>query len=313
LYRIPATGKMPAETKAFPTIDPSRPTAPAAPESAMSDPETYDVYAIRYATREDRKRSESFISNAWTDPLHDAAMPIDYYVWALVNANRTIVVDAGFDRAEAKRRCAASGGVFDPDFNCEPAEGLARLGIDARLVEDVIITHMHFDHAGTLSQFPAARFHLQELELAYVTGRHMGQPYFRGPYTVDHIVEVVRHVFEDRVVFHAGDDEVAPGVTVHLIGGHTMGLQSVRVLTKRGWVMLASDASHFYENAENMAPFPIVYNVADMLAGFAKLKRLAESPQHLIPGHDPLVMVRYPAPQAELTGTVVRLDVAPKG
>jgi glyoxylase-like metal-dependent hydrolase (beta-lactamase superfamily II) len=277
----------------------------------MSDPESYEVYAIRYASRENRKRSESFISNTWTDPMHDTAMPIDYFVWAIVNENRTIVVDTGFDQAESQRRRAESGGVWDVDFNCMPAEGLARLGIDARHVQDVIVTHMHFDHAGTLSHFPAARFHLQDLELSYVTGRNMMQPYFRGPYSVDHVVEVIRHVYEDRVVFHAGDDEVAPGVTVHLMGGHTMGLQSVRVLTKRGWVMLASDASHFYENAQNMAPFPIVYNVADMLAGFAKMKRLADSPQHLIPGHDPLVMARYPAPKADLAGTAVRLDVAP--
>ena len=91
-----------------------------------------------------------------------------------------------------------------------------------------------------------------------------------------------------------------------------MGLQAVRVHTRRGWIVLASDASHFYENMEAVSPFPIVHNVADMLDGYDKLRRLADSPQHIIPGHDPLVMQRYPAPSADMQGIVCRLDVAPK-
>ena len=102
-------------------------------------------------------------------------------------------------------------------------------------------------------------------------------------------------------------------MVLHLIGGHTMGIQCVNVFTKRGWVVLAVDAAHFYENMEKPSPFPIVYSVADMLAGFRKMQALASSPQHIIPGHDPLVMARYPSPSANLDGVVARLDVAPSG
>ena len=105
-----------------------------------------------------------------------------------------------------------------------------------------------------------------------------------------------------------GDAELAPGVSVHLIGGHTMGLQVVRVATRRGWVVLASDASHFYANMEESRPFPIVFSVADMVEGYGRLRALAESPAHIIPGHDPLVLERYPAPSKALEGVVVRLD-----
>jgi glyoxylase-like metal-dependent hydrolase (beta-lactamase superfamily II) len=87
-----------------------------------------------------------------------------------------------------------------------------------------------------------------------------------------------------------------------------MGLQVVRVATRRGWVVLASDASHFYANMEEIRPFPIVYSVADMVEGYRKLRALADSPAHLIPGHDPLVLERYPAPSKELKGIAVRLD-----
>jgi glyoxylase-like metal-dependent hydrolase (beta-lactamase superfamily II) len=87
-----------------------------------------------------------------------------------------------------------------------------------------------------------------------------------------------------------------------------MGMQAVRVATRRGWVVLASDASHFYANMEQTRPFPIVWSVAEMVDGYRKLRDLAESPSHVIPGHDPLVMERYPAASSELTGIAVRLD-----
>jgi glyoxylase-like metal-dependent hydrolase (beta-lactamase superfamily II) len=86
----------------------------------------------------------------------------------------------------------------------------------------------------------------------------------------------------------------------------------VRVNTRRGWVVLASDASHFYANMEQVRPFPIVWSVAEMVEGYARLRALAASPAHIVPGHDPLVMARYPAPSKDLEGIVCRLDVMPK-
>jgi glyoxylase-like metal-dependent hydrolase (beta-lactamase superfamily II) len=57
--------------------------------------------------------------------------------------------------------------------------------------------------------------------------------------------------------------------------------------------------------------FPTAFHVGEMVEGYDKLRALAESPKHIIPGHDPLVMERYPAPSKELEGIVVRLDVPP--
>ena len=61
-----------------------------------------------------------------------------------------------------------------------------------------------------------------------------------------------------------------------------------------GWLVLASDASHYYENLMRQSPFPIVFNVGDMLDGFDKLRALADSADHIVPGHDPQVRQRYP-------------------
>lgn len=268
----------------------------------MSDPETYEVYAVHYAARNNSRRRDLFIG---ADPHESSLMPIDYYVWVIRNSNRTIVVDTGFDRDEAKRR--------DRQVVRLPREGLAMLGVEAATVEDVIITHMHYDHAGTLDDFPNATFHVQDLEMAYVTGRQMTHDVLRQTFTAEHVASLVYRLYEGRVSFCDGEAEIAPGVTVHHIGGHTMGMQCVRVLTQRGWVVLASDAAHFYEHMERKVPFPIVWNVGDLLRGFDILAELATSKSHIIPGHDPLVRSRYASPSSDLQGAVVRLDVEAKG
>ena len=76
-------------------------------------------------------------------------------------------------------------------------------------------------------------------------------------------------------------------------------------------VVVASDASHLYANFQQRRPFPVVYSIAEMLEGYNTLYRLAESSDHIVPGHDPLVMKQYPAASAELDGIVVRLDATP--
>ncbi len=278
----------------------------------MSDPETYEVYAIQYCHRSNRSKGETFLSPVLSADFHDVAQDITYYVWLITNENRTVLVDTGFGRDELARRQEMLGPGWQPDYARAPAEGVAMLGFDPKTITDVVVTHLHYDHAGTTQDFPNATFHLQELEMSYATGAQMCHDALRFPYTVDFVVDMLRHLYRGRVAFASGDAEFAPGITLHLTAGHTMGMQSVRVLTKRGWVVLASDASHFYDNHEGLAPFPIVYNVGDMLDSHRKLRRLAETPRHIIPGHDPLVLERYPAPSAALQGAVVRLDVAPK-
>ena len=261
---------------------------------------TYEVYALRFGRHENRPRYHNVIG---ADP-HEGLMPLDFFVWAIVGEEHTLVVDTGFRRADAEAR--------DRTFLCLPKDALARIGVDATVVEDVIITHLHYDHAGTVTDFPAARFHLQDLELQFATGRYMLNKSTRIAYTLDHVIDMVRKVYEERVVFHSGDAQIAPGVSVHRIGGHTLGLQCVRVNTGRGQVVLASDASHFYENMERNVPFPIVHDVEAMKAGFTRLRELADSPDHIVPGHDPLVMQRYPAPSADLQGKAVSLHLPPR-
>ncbi len=258
-------------------------------------PDSYQIRAIKYASLM-RRTTDNFIGG---DP-HDSDMPLNYYVWVISNGSRHIVVDTGFSEVMAKKRQRQ---IYKP-----VAEGLNALGIDAAQVEDVVITHMHYDHAGNIPLFSKARFHVQDREMAFATGRCMCHTMLRHGYEADDVASLVHCVFNDRVYFHDGVAELAPGIELHHIGGHTNGLQAVRVRTRRGWVVLASDASHFYAHIEGDRAFPVIYNLGDLLEGYRTLRRLATSPQHIIPGHDPLVMDRYPAASAGLVGWIARLD-----
>jgi glyoxylase-like metal-dependent hydrolase (beta-lactamase superfamily II) len=261
--------------------------------------DVHEVYAIRYGHHE-RRSGENFIGG---DP-HDVPQPLDFFVWAVVGPHGTFVVDTGFDEAMARKRQRR---IVKP-----VREGLQALGIAPEQVENVIISHLHYDHTGNYDLFPAARYHLQDDEMAYATGRHMCHAFARIPFEADDVVAMVRNVFAGRVTFHDGASELAPGITLHRIGGHSKGLQCIRVRTRRGFVVLASDSTHLYAHIEEARVFPIVFSAAEVLEGYETVKRLATSPRHIIPGHDPEVLARYPAAKPGLEGWVARVDADPR-
>jgi glyoxylase-like metal-dependent hydrolase (beta-lactamase superfamily II) len=261
--------------------------------------EPFEVYAIRYATVA-QTEAENFIGG---DP-HESGEPLDYFVWLARNSAGTYVIDTGFNEAAAGRR--------KREFLRSPVDGLRDLGTDAATVEEVIITHLHYDHVGNFDLFPQATFHLQDSEMAYATGRNMSKGFFSHAYEPDEVVAMVRNVYAGRVKFHDGDVELAPGLSLHHVGGHTMGLQVVRLWTRVGWLVLASDASHFAANMQEGKPFPIVFDIGRMKDGWQRIRELVDDESHIVPGHDPLVMRQYSAPSPELQGIAVRLDSDPK-
>ena len=260
----------------------------------------FRLYALKYAELNGRKRSDVFLG---ADP-HEGDIDMAYYIWVAVGEDgRAIVIDTGFTQETAGRR----GRVFLE----HPTALFARIGVDPAAVEDVVVTHLHYDHAGNFSLFPNARFHLQDDEMAFATGRAMCHPAIRAPFEVEDVVEMVRAVYGERVVFHDGDSRLMPGIELFKVGGHSRGLQFVRVATARGLVVVASDAAHYYESFEQDRLFGIVDSVAAMASGFRRLREIGGNASMIVPGHDPDVMVRYPAPTPADEGRVAMLHVPP--
>ncbi|MDT9001656.1 N-acyl homoserine lactonase family protein [Paucibacter sp. APW11] len=247
------------------------------------NPTPFEVYALRYATHEGRRGRENFIFPDFHD---DEQMPLDFFVWVIRSEQRTIVVDTGFDSDTARKR--------QRTFLHDPVELLARLGIAAAAVTDLVVTHMHYDHCGNLLAFPNARIHIQDEEMAYCTGRCMGHATLRQPFEAKDVMNAIRCLFEGRLVFHKGSATLADGIGLHHVGGHTKGLQVVSVPTARGRIVLASDAAHYWTNLRERRPFPIVVDLEGMLEAYGTIETLADGPYHIIPGHDPRVLSVFP-------------------
>ena len=260
------------------------------------------VYAIRYARR-DARRAEHFYGPHPPDP-HDAPMAMDYFLWAITGDGGPVVVDAGFTPETARRR--------GREVVADPIEVLAALGIHAATVADVVLTHLHYDHSGYLAAFPRARFWVQDEEMAFWTGRYAARGEIGRIVEPPDIVELVRLNFDRRVRFVDGDEEMAPGITLHRVGGHAPALQVVRVETDGGPIVLASDATHFYENLQADHPFSIVHSLPGMYAAFDRVRALAGGDDdRIVPGHDPLVLERHPPPRPELAGLAVEISADP--
>ena len=252
------------------------------PGDAPSDDGIYQIFSLCYAKARARRTTDNFL---WRD-MHDGPMPLDYNLWIVRNAHRVVLVDTGFGPRAAGER----GRPLDID----PLEALQRLGVDPDAIEDIILTHLHYDHAGNIGRFARARFHIQDAEVAFATGRCMCEPQIRWAFDVEDVTTLVRHTFAERVCFHDGEASPLPGISVHVLPGHSAGMQAVRVMTPRGPVVLASDVSHYYANFLRRSPFFLTIDAAATLRSYQNLMALAGSVDRIIPGHDPKVRALYP-------------------
>jgi glyoxylase-like metal-dependent hydrolase (beta-lactamase superfamily II) len=266
-------------------------TLPLAYRSAVSrDWRPTAVYAIRYATRPTALRREHFYGH---DDCGDASMPIDYFVWLIAGVGAAILVDAGFTPETARTRPGR-------EHLGSPLEVAEKLGYSLDAIPSVVVSHAHYDHTGYLASLPNARIHLQQKELAFWTGPYAKREMYREIVNEDDVVGIVRSNFAGDLDLYDGDVWIAPGVSAHLVGGHTAGTQVVRVVLESGQVVIiASDASHFYENFKTERPFSIAHTVPAMFDAFDTLNQLAlradGSSGIVLPGHDPAVKGLFPA------------------
>lgn len=254
------------------------------------------VYALRYSHRTASRKGEHFYGHA-SDC--DVAWPIDYFTWVAIHGGRVVVVDAGFTPEEA----AARG---DRPYHATPIALLARLGVGAEVVDELVLTHLHYDHTGHVDAYPNARVLVQRAERDFWRSRLADRGDYAHLHRPGDLDALDRLASAGRVELLDGDHQVDDRVSLHHVGGHTPGMQVVRIVTTDGVVVLASDASHFYANFEEDRPYGVVHELPAMFAAFDRLRELAGDDGVIVPGHDPRVLDRHHVVDGT-DGLIVRL------
>ncbi len=245
----------------------------------------YEIYAIQYATIPDFPVSQ-LVAGAESARKLDIAM----MVWLVRGNGRNILVDSGFYREQFFRQWRVTGFV-------KPSEALARVNLQPEDITDVIVTHMHWDHADGMDLFGKARIWMQKEELEYYAGEAWQSRRTHGGIDPDDVLAAVKLNVEGRVgLVHGDAQEILPGVTCYTGGKHTYASQYVGVNTAAGTVVLASDNMYLYENLEKHLPIAATLDAESNLRAQDRMKQLAASPRLIVPGHDPAVMTRFPNP-----------------
>lgn len=245
----------------------------------------YEIYAIRYATIGDFQAA-GMVPGADPSRKIDVAM----MVWLVKGEGRNILVDSGFYRDQFFKQWKTI-----KDFQ-KPSEALARVGLNPEDITDVIITHMHWDHADGMDLFPKATIWIQKDEYTYYTGDAWHAKKTHGGIDPDDVLTIVKLNMDGRVQLVNGDNQqILPGIACFTGGKHTYQSQYVSVSTAKGTVVLASDNLYLYENLEKHVPIAATLDAKSNLWAQERMKQIASNPRLIVPGHDPAVFTRFPA------------------
>jgi len=193
--------------------------------------DTYRVTIVKYGERSTHK-SDVYL-NHHIYGQDDDPIGMDYFIWVVQNADRTIIVDTGFSKH--------GGEVRNRTFGIDPARAYAVLGVEPEGAPDVVVTHAHYDHIGNLGLFPKSTLVIAQREFDFWTGPLGTRKQFHHSVEDEEIAALVVAKKEGRVRAYEGSLDLAPGVTLLELGGHTPGLTVVLVATDEGTV-LAFDA-----------------------------------------------------------------------
>ena len=252
----------------------------------------YEVYAVRFAHV--TYPTSSLVAGVSRGTTTDIA----FTVWPIRAASgRVLLFDSGFYRDQFLQR-------WHPVDYVKPSEAVAAaLGITPDDVTDVVISHVHWDHADGADLFPRATFWIQKDEYEYYVSPD-GTPLHSGVEAVDATM-LASLKAAGRVKFIDGDDqEIFPGIRAYTGGKHTYASQYLSVQTRSGTVILASDNAYLFQNLEQHLAIAQTLDAVSNLAAQSRMLRLAASPKLVIPGHDPEVFVRFPI----IKPNVVRID-----
>jgi glyoxylase-like metal-dependent hydrolase (beta-lactamase superfamily II) len=249
-------------------------------------PTTYEVYAISYA-----EYPNFPISGLLAGADKNRKIDLQMMIWLIKGpGGKNILVDTGCSRDKYVKGIGLKNYI-------KPSDTLAKLGMSAADITDVIISHMHWDHADGIDLFPNATIWIQKDEYTYYTGAAWqpgGKP---GGIDPDDVLTLVKLNTEHKVNLVDGDDQqILDGIRVYTGGRHTFASQYVGVRTTSGTIVIASDNMYLYENLDKHVPIAQTFDAESNLKAQDRMKQIASRPDLIVPGHDPDVFVRFPKP-----------------
>jgi glyoxylase-like metal-dependent hydrolase (beta-lactamase superfamily II) len=166
------------------------------------------------------------------------------------NEERCVLIDTGFMR---EGRGATLADKFSIPHWVSPLRMLEAIDVRPEQVTDIVLTHAHYDHMGSIDQFPSAHLYLQERELlAWISAMALPKrfAFLTMALDPDDVHEAIRASEEHRLTLLTGDkDNVLPGIHARLgADSHTFGSQYVIVETAKGRHVVSGDCAYSYKN-----------------------------------------------------------------
>jgi glyoxylase-like metal-dependent hydrolase (beta-lactamase superfamily II) len=247
--------------------------------------DVYEVVIVKYGTRS-TTRSEVFL-NDFVHGEGDASIEMDYFFWVIRNAERTVLVDTGFSAEAGARRGRT--------MLIDPVAAFDLIGVSPVSAPQVVVTHAHYDHIGNLARFDRSQIWIARAEFDFWSSAMRNRRQFAVVSETDEIDALIEAGASGRLRFVEDAADVAPGISLTRVGGHTPGQLVVRVETTVGPVLLVSDAIHFYEEYDNDRPFVFLHDLEAMYAGFDTIRAASTDGigDRIVAGHDPAVLDRF--------------------
>ena len=247
---------------------------------------TYEVYALSYGVYPDFPVSALLAGADKTRKIE-----LQMMIWLIKGpGGKNILIDTGCYHENVVKGKGIRNLI-------KASDAIAKLGLSAADITDVIITHMHWDHADGMDLFSNAKIWIQKDEYSYYTGAAWQAGGKSGGIEPDDVLTLVKLNTAHKVSLVDGDDrEIIDGIKVYTGGRHTFASQYVSVRTASGTVVIASDNMYLYENLEKHAPIAQTFDAESNLKAQDRMKQIASRPDLIVPGHDPMVFVKFPKP-----------------
>ena len=204
----------------------------------------WDVHVLEFARSKDQLVAGLILG------AHDAGVVDLPFSFILARrADRVVLIDTGFMREGSGAEFSEKFGI--PDW-ISPLRMLGALGVEAGDVTDIVLSHAHFDHMGSIGKFPNAMIHVQKQEILSWVELLALPPRF-GALTAIINPDDMRRAFdasiEHRLDLLEGDrDNLLPGLHVRTGPGHTIGQQFIILETARGRLVVAGDCIYTAAN-----------------------------------------------------------------